>query len=89
MCSMNDDPTTYGNDDTTLYITPRCVLCGSASKVTLNTNAFLAWQHGKFVQDAFPAKTDDELELLITGTHPECWDKMFPEEEESDEDDEC
>jgi hypothetical protein len=34
---------------------------------------------------AVPEWSMDKRELVITGTHPECWDKMFSEMDEDDE----
>jgi hypothetical protein len=31
------------------------------------------WQRGTYVQRAFPEMPDDRRELLVSGTHPECW----------------
>jgi hypothetical protein len=43
----------------------------------LDYDSYLAYMDGKYVQDAFPEMSPDEREMLITGTHPECWDKMW------------
>lgn len=37
------------------------------------------------IQDALPERDADFRELVKTGTHPECWDTMFPEEEDDDD----
>jgi hypothetical protein len=34
---------------------------------------------------AVPNWSMDKRELVITGTHPECWDRMFSEKDEDDE----
>jgi hypothetical protein len=39
----------------------------------------------KHVQDAFPYLSAGEREQIMTGTHPECWEKMFPEEDEDEQ----
>jgi len=63
-----------------------CIVCGERSKVSVSTG-----QHQKLlsgdrphIQDIFPDWDSGKRELLITGTHPECWNKIFG----SDEDDE-
>lgn len=64
------------------YSTPRCPYCLRSSLVELDPIKVKQWtQHGKHAQDVWPEKTADERELLITGTHPECWTKLFGEEE--------
>jgi hypothetical protein len=44
---------------------------------------------GQLAQNAFPHMSDGEREMLITGTHPECWEKLFPPEEEELEEEEA
>ena len=41
-----------------------------------------AWRGGELIQNALPELNTDQRELLISGTCPTCWDKMFPPEEE-------
>jgi hypothetical protein len=36
----------------------------------------------RHIQDIFPYLTDDEREMLISGFCKNCWDKIFPPEEE-------
>ena len=38
------------------------------------------------VQDIFPYLSPAERELLISGICPDCWDSMFPIEDEDEED---
>lgn len=45
---------------------------------------FERFKLGEHVQNIFPQRSNDERELLITGTHPECWDTMFPKEDEDE-----
>jgi hypothetical protein len=33
-----------------------------------------------FVQDAFPDLSAGDREMLLTGTHDDCWNRMFPDE---------
>ncbi len=69
---------------TLTYMTPLCIRCGQRSYVELDRDRLRCWQAGAHIQTVWPDKTPDERELLITGTHPECWDAMFPEEEEEE-----
>lgn len=32
---------------------------------------------GELIQDILPAMSLEQREMIITGTHPECWDAMF------------
>lgn len=64
------------------FISLPCPECGRRSEVELDDVAYLVWMNGRHVQDAFPEMSLEQRELLITGTHPECWEKIFPPEEE-------
>lgn len=60
--------------------TPKCFVCGKGSMVTLNAEKAKKWLEGMFIQDAFPDMTKAERELLISGTHEECWNTLFAKE---------
>lgn len=62
--------------------TPPCMVCGKESILPMGaeeTIGIARWQRGELIQNALPGLTADERELLMTGTHPDCWDKMFGE----------
>lgn len=64
-----------------LLITPLCIFCRQSSKVEVTEEQRRRYYlEGEKVQDVFPNWTADQRELLMTGTHPECWEKMFSEE---------
>lgn len=63
------------------YNTKACMVCGKTSQLIVELEDFQMWRSGVAVQDVWPDWTPDQRELLITGTHPECWDEMFKEEE--------
>lgn len=65
------------------YATQACMFCGKASILTLDAELYARWIGGEFVQDVWPEWTAGQRELLITGTHPECWDANFTDEEDS------
>lgn len=58
-----------------------CPVCEKPATIEVDDEKFKLWQNGLVIQKAFPELTPDERELLITGIHSECWDKMFPGEE--------
>lgn len=66
----------------TIKIEETCWKCLSSSTVEVQTSDLAAWQHGELAQNAFPYLSVNERELLISGTCGECFDEMFPEEEE-------
>jgi hypothetical protein len=64
------------------YTCKPCLMCGKSSVKLLDAARFAAWQGGVYVQDAFPEMSADEREVLVTGIHADCWNKLFPEDDE-------
>jgi len=63
--------------------TNKCCVCSNATTLRVELDSYRSWLiDGEMVQDAFPAMSAEERELLITGTHPECWDSMFGDDDE-------
>jgi hypothetical protein len=62
-----------------------CVLCGKPVELAgLDPDAlalFLA-RRGPMVQDAFPQLSASEREVLVSGSHAECFEDAFAEEDE-------
>ena len=57
-----------------------CVACGiPADPARVPTDRYLAWQAGAKIQQIFPAVPADEREVMISGTHPACFDAMWGE----------
>lgn len=57
-----------------------CVVCNKSSEVELDREQYEQWQSGMHVQAAFPEMSAEDREILISGTHPECWDILWAEE---------
>ncbi len=68
--------------ETIKVTTKPCMECGKTSTLTVPTTGYYQWRRGDYIQNALPELTPDEREMLITGSHPDCWDKMFPQEED-------
>jgi hypothetical protein len=65
---------------------PPCIVCKKRATMEVSEEGLYRWQKlGQLVQDAFPRMSDGEREQLITGTHPECWEVLFPDEPEEEE----
>lgn len=62
--------------------TGSCIYCGKDGVVEVPLDEFTAWVGGKFIQDAMPSLSAEQREQILTGTHAECWDKMFPKEDD-------
>ena len=65
--------------------TPRCVVCGNTAFLEVEAEGFARWIGGMYVQDALPTLTDDQRELLLSGTHAHCWATLWPEEDDDDD----
>ena len=63
------------------YQTNPCMVCTKTSVVALDPDKVARWKAGELMQNVWPEFTPDERELLQTGTHPKCWDEMFPDKE--------
>lgn len=70
--------------DTIVVKTKTCTVCGKYELWSLDRKAVESWQAGEYIQNAFPKMSVQDREVLITGTHAACWDKLFPEEGESE-----
>ena len=71
--------------DTIIIKTKPCGVCDQYEVWSLDREAVTRWQEGETIQDAFPDMSAGDREILISGTHAACWDKLFPGEEEDDE----
>jgi hypothetical protein len=58
-----------------------CSFCGQPGLVRVFPRELRLWESGLKVQDAFVGMSADEREMLISGTHPKCWEAAFGEEE--------
>ena len=58
---------------------PPCPMCGARSILyDVDALGYLEWTElGKNIQDALPGLDADQRELLMTGTHAHCWERMW------------
>ena len=61
----------------TVVTTPPCPLCHKTSIVRLWSEAYARWISGELIQDVWPSMSAEDRELLMTGTHSICWNKMW------------
>jgi transposase len=61
------------------YTCPTCPHCGQRSVVELTDEEYekVIDPNRGLIQNVLPNRDVDFREVIITGTHPECWDKMF------------
>ena len=68
-----------------MKITKTSTLTGNTNTMELDITEeqMFNWQHkGMLIQLAMPHLKPEEREFLISGTTPEDWNELFPEEEE-------
>ena len=64
-------------------ITHNCPGCQHPGRVTdVKPAALQAWLDGAHIQDVMPELSADTRELLISGMHADCWDALFPPDED-------
>jgi len=74
------------NANGTVRFTTTCMLCEQPVAVDqLDPQKVARWQAGEFVQNVFPDMSASEREVLVSGSHAECFDRAFPPDEEDDE----
>ena len=67
-------------------VVSQCIKCTKTETVLVKKADLMAWKKGKYIQDAMPYLAVDERELLISGICGECFDNMFPNEDEENYD---
>jgi hypothetical protein len=60
-------------------ITRPCVMCGNRSRLQdVDALGYIRWAElGEDILKALPDLDADQRELLISGTHAHCWEKMW------------
>jgi hypothetical protein len=56
---------------------PPCLICNKVGRVEVEESDFYKWKKDTLIQDAFPYLDDNQREMLMTGTHSQCWDEMM------------
>jgi hypothetical protein len=79
---------TFDVEKNTASVLTTCSICGKPATVTgLDADAMMNWlMDNIFIQNAFPARSEDDREILLSGSHGSCFDDLF--EDARDEDDE-
>jgi hypothetical protein len=65
-------------------ITPECQVCHRTGALQAPAEGYKHWVAGESIQYALPDLTADEREMLISGTHPDCFDSLFSDDEDED-----
>lgn len=65
-------------------ITPVCPICQTDGAIYVITSEYLEWRvTGELIQNAM-SNPPDQLEQLLTGIHPKCWDDVINSTEEDE-----
>ena len=66
-----------------IVTTQPCRMCGNRSTLhDVDALGYIRWSElGEMIQDALPGLDEDQRELLISGTHAHCWEKMWGSDE--------
>lgn len=64
-------------DQLMIYSTGPCPFCNAEGSVKVYRSEAERYQQGAFVQDAFARLSEADRELIISGTHPACWNRAF------------
>lgn len=77
-------PEFVGGENSERYITVKkiCPWCHNIAEIRVLRDQYNAWKSGVLAQDAFPNLSASEREIIISGTHPKCWDEMWKEDDE-------
>lgn len=69
--------------------TKKCFHCGEETEFFLTFEEYeKLFLNGEYIQDVFPLMDKTEREMMISGTHPRCWEEMFADiDEDLDEED--
>ena len=59
-----------------------CWNCNTEHLIFVDREAYENWQNGELIQDALFMLSADEREMLMSGTCGECFDKLFPDQDE-------
>ena len=61
-----------------------CVVCKKRAELhDVDALGYMEWsQFGRPIQDALPDLDADQRELLISGTHAHCWQRLFGGDDE-------
>lgn len=56
----------------------KCFHCGEETEFRITYEEYVRlFADQEYVQDVFPELTNEQREVMISGTHPHCWKEMF------------
>jgi hypothetical protein len=61
----------------TILLKTVCLVCDGEEFHNLDKAGYDRWQAGEHIQSVWPEFSADKREMLISGTHPKCWDELW------------
>ena len=74
------------NNQETIVKCKPCIICKETAYITVPADGYTQWHSGALIQDAFPAMSVNDREMLMSGIHPKCWEILYPKDSEEDVD---
>lgn len=66
-----------------MQVERKCNSCGGLKVITVPTVGYERWKRGEgYIQDCMPTVSKGDRELLISGTCNECFEALFPPDED-------
>lgn len=67
------------NGEATYFLLEKkCFHCGKETEFSLSFDQYNRYiVNREYAQDVFPDLTPEKREVIISGTHPECWNAIF------------
>lgn len=54
-----------------------CHHCKKSTSIVMDSKEWKRWKDGELAQNVWPYLSSDDREMIISGTHPKCWDEMY------------
>jgi len=65
-------------------VCPSCIYCNNVEVIDVPEFAYQLYVTGTPVHEAFDFMSPAEREVIISGTHPNCWEELFGSLEEEE-----
>lgn len=66
----------------TCVVLRHCPQCKKKYNIKLSVHDYITWSNGANIQNSFSYLDNSQREMIVTGIHPECWEKFLGPEDE-------
>lgn len=82
-------PNPHMIDENNYGFSKTCMHCSESTNFIITKDEYVRWiLNNEYIQDVFSYLDKEEREMMISGTHPKCWEEMFADiDEDLDEED--